>query len=117
MKIAVTYDESNGEIFQHFGQTPAFKIYEVEDLAIKDTDIISTGPCSHAALVAFLNDLHVDVLISGGIGMDAKVRLENVHIQLFGGAKGSADQAVKDYLEGHLEYDPLAAEHHGPCHH
>ena len=28
MKIAVTYD--NGEIFQHFGKTKTFKVYEVE---------------------------------------------------------------------------------------
>ena len=28
MKIAVTYD--NGEIFQHFGKTESFKVYEVE---------------------------------------------------------------------------------------
>ena len=27
MKIAVTYD--NGEIFQHFGKTESFKVYEV----------------------------------------------------------------------------------------
>ena len=29
MKIAVTYD--NGNIFQHFGKTENFKVYEVED--------------------------------------------------------------------------------------
>ena len=35
MKIAVTYD--NGEIFQHFGRTENFKIYEVED-ELEDLD-------------------------------------------------------------------------------
>ena len=29
MKIAVTYD--NGNVFQHFGKTEFFKVYEVED--------------------------------------------------------------------------------------
>ena len=29
MKIAVTYD--NGTVFQHFGRTEFFKVYEVED--------------------------------------------------------------------------------------
>lgn len=28
MKAAVTYE--NGEVFQHFGRTPQFKIYEIE---------------------------------------------------------------------------------------
>ena len=29
MKVAVTYE--NGEVFQHFGRTPAFKVYEISD--------------------------------------------------------------------------------------
>ncbi len=29
MRIAVTYD--NGEIFQHFGHTQSFKVYDVEN--------------------------------------------------------------------------------------
>lgn len=29
MRIAVTYD--NGNIFQHFGHTESFKVYEVEE--------------------------------------------------------------------------------------
>ena len=29
MKIAVTYD--NGEIFQHFGHTEQFKLYDIEN--------------------------------------------------------------------------------------
>ena len=29
MKIAVTYD--NGNVFQHFGRTENFKVYEIED--------------------------------------------------------------------------------------
>ena len=33
MKIAVTYD--NGEIFQHFGHTELFKIYEIEGGTVK----------------------------------------------------------------------------------
>ena len=36
MRIAVTYE--NGEIFQHFGHTESFKIYE-----IKDNKVISEG--------------------------------------------------------------------------
>ena len=30
MKIAVTYD--NGQVFQHFGHTEQFKLYDVETL-------------------------------------------------------------------------------------
>ena len=36
MKIAVTYD--NGNIFQHFGKTETFKVYEVEDNKVVSRD-------------------------------------------------------------------------------
>lgn len=29
MKVAVTYE--NGEVFQHFGRTPQFKVYDIEN--------------------------------------------------------------------------------------
>ena len=41
MKIAVTYE--NGQIFQHFGHTEQFKIYEVEDGKIRSSQVIDTN--------------------------------------------------------------------------
>ena len=41
MKVAVTYE--NGEAFPHFGRTPQFKIYEVEDREVKTSQVIDTG--------------------------------------------------------------------------
>ena len=35
MKIAVTYDEDSEEVLQHFGRTPAFRIYDVQDKKAK----------------------------------------------------------------------------------
>lgn len=117
MKIAVTYDETNESIFQHFGMTPAFKLYNIEDGQITSSEVVPTGEYSHGALAGFLQNLGAEVLICGGLGMGAKMRVEGAGIKLYGGAKGDADEAVKAYLNGSLEYDPLAAEHHGPCHH
>lgn len=115
MKIAVTYD--NGNVFQHFGQTREFKIYDVKDKQIISKEIVSSGEYSHGALAGFLRQLSVDVLICGGLGLGAKNRIEAEGITLYGGVQGNCDQAVQDYLNGTLVYDPLAAEHHGPCHH
>ena len=41
MKVAVTYE--NGEVFQHFGRTKTFKIYDVEDGAVVSSEIMSAG--------------------------------------------------------------------------
>ena len=41
MKIAVTYE--NGQIFQHFGHTEQFKLYEVADGKIVREEVVDTN--------------------------------------------------------------------------
>ena len=78
MKIAVTYE--NGQIFQHFGHTAQFKLYEAQS--------------------------GVDTLICGGIGGGAQMALAQAGIKLYGGVSGEADAAVAALLAGNLGYDP-----------
>ena len=54
MKIAVTYE--NGEVFQHFGHTENFKIYEVENGKITGAQVIPTQGSGHGALAGFLSE-------------------------------------------------------------
>ena len=70
MKVAVTYE--NGEVFPHFGRTPQFKIYEVEDREVKTSQVIDTGETGHGALAGFLQKAGADVMICGGIGGGAE---------------------------------------------
>ena len=65
MKIAVTYE--NGNVFQHFGHTENFKVYDVEDNKIMSTSIFNTNGTGHEALAGLLGDNKVDVLICGGM--------------------------------------------------
>ena len=48
MKIAVTFE--NGEIFQHFGHTEQFKIYEVEDGKVVSAFVVDTNGSGHQLL-------------------------------------------------------------------
>ncbi len=41
MRLAATYD--NGEIFQHFGHSEKFKIYDIEDGKIVNEKIVDTN--------------------------------------------------------------------------
>ena len=52
MKIAVTYE--NGQVFQHFGHTSEFKIYEVTDGKVTSSQVVSTGGNVHGSLAGFL---------------------------------------------------------------
>lgn len=111
MKIAVTYE--NGQIFQHFGHTEQFKIYEVADGSVIRTEVVGTEGSGHGALAGFLMQRGVDTLICGGIGGGAKIALANAGISLYGGAKGEADAAVQALLSGNLDYDPdVHCSHH-----
>ena len=115
MRIAVTYE--NGEIFQHFGHTEQFKLYDVEAGKIVADQIVPTNGSGHGALAGFLKAAQVDALICGGIGMGAQNALAEAGIRLYGGVTGSADAAALALAEGRLEYDPDAkCDHHGHHH-
>ena len=112
MRIAVTYE--NGQVFQHFGHTGQFKLYDVEDGKIVSSQIVDTNGSGHGALAGFLNMANADVLICGGIGMGARMALAEAGIKLFGGVQGDADAAAQAFVDGKLEYDPDArCDHHG----
>ena len=111
MRIAVTYE--NGEIFQHFGHTGAFKIYDAEDGKVVASKIVNTNGSGHGALAGMLKELEVDVLICGGIGGGAQMALAQADIKLFGGVHGDAETAVEAFLADSLSYDPAAkCDHH-----
>ena len=115
MRIAVTYE--NGQIFQHFGHTERFKIYDVADGTVMSSEIVDTNGNGHGALAGILSALHVDTLICGGIGGGAKAALSAAGIQLYGGVSGDADAAVSALLAEHLEFDPnVHCDHHDHQH-
>ena len=98
MKIAVTYD--NGNVFQHFGKTENFKVYEVEDDKVVSSEVIGSNGTGHGALAGLLAEQGIDVLICGGIGGGAQTALAEAGIQLCSGAQGNTDEVVEAYLKG-----------------
>lgn len=111
MKIAVTYE--NGEIYQHFGHTETFKVYEVEDGKVVNSQMVYTNGTGHGALAGLLASLGADVLICGGIGGGAQTALNQAGIRLYGGVSGNADEAVNAFISGKLDFNPnVHCEHH-----
>ena len=103
MKLAITY--SNGFVFQHFGKTTSFKIYEIENNKIQKSYVIDNKGITHCALIDYLKELNVDTLICGGLGYGAISKLNDLGIKLYAGVNGNADKAANDLLENKLEYD------------
>ena len=111
MRVAVTYE--NGSVFQHFGHTEQFKVYDVQDGKIVRSEVVGTNGQGHGALASFLKNLQVDTLICGGIGGGAKTALAEAGITLYGGVTGSADAAAEALLAGTLAYNPdIQCSHH-----
>ena len=104
MKIAIPYEY--GQVFQHFGRSAQFKIYDAENGLILSSEVVSTNGQGHGALVGFLVQHQVNVVLCGGIGAGAQAALAQAGIQLFGGISGSADAAAADYLAGRLVLTP-----------
>lgn len=121
MKIAVTYD--NGEIFQHFGKTESFKVFDINEGQIISSEVISSEGQGHEALATVLKDHNIVLLICGGIGAGARAALAEAGIAVIGGVSGSADEAAAAFLKGELEdSEEVCAHHHeeeshcGGCH-
>lgn len=115
MRIAVTYDKGN--VFQHFGNTERFKIYDTENGEVKLATTVNTNGSGHGALADILKKLSVDTLICGGIGEGAKRALSQAGIRLYGGVTGDTDGAVEKLLAGVLNCDPdVTCAHHGGYH-
>ena len=110
MKIAATYE--NGNIFQHFGHTEEFKVYEVEDGKIVSSEVIGSDGIGHGALAGLLAGHDIQVLICGGLGGGALNALRNASIEVCAGASGNADEAVEAYLRGDLVDTGANCDHH-----
>ncbi len=123
MIIATTY--WNGEIFQHFGHTQQFKLYEIEDNKVVSSRVIDNGGAGHEALTVYLKNLGVSKLICGGVGGGAIMALGRMGIETYPGNSGDSDKVVEAFLAGNLasSTDPTCGHHdgghtcQGGCHH
>lgn len=114
MRIAVTYD--NGEVFQHFGHTQEFKVYDVDNKDIISSRIVNSNGSGHGALAELLKVEGVDILICGGIGNGANDALMDNGIEVCAGQSGNTDEAVKAFLRGELQNSGVNCDHHEEGH-
>ena len=121
MRVAVTYD--NGLVGQHFGRTEQFKLFDIEDGKLVSQQMLTNGGQGHGALAGVLLQGQVDVLSCGGIGMGARMALDEAGIELIPGVTGDIDEVIQQYLENNLQFNPdETCDHHEhggdhECHH
>lgn len=116
MKIAVA---SEGKMVAgHFGHCENFNIFEVENKQVVKTESIPNPGHRPGFLPNFLNDMGVNVIISGGMGGGAIEIFNEKGIEVITGASGSAGEAVNKYVHGELKSTGSVChehQHHDQC--
>ena len=112
MKIAITCE--NNQVFQHFGHTPGFALFEIVDGRIVSEKMLSSGSSGHGALATLLALEQVETLICGGIGGGAINALGNAGIKVIGGAAGNVREVAEAFAAGTLQ---VRADFHCNHHH
>lgn len=120
MRIAITYEHEY--VFQHFGKSKQFKIYDVSEGQIVDTFILESNGAGHGALAGLLAENSVDVLICGGIGGGAINALDSMNIKVVAGANGNCDENISKFINNELDLNAGSNCHkhehddHHECH-
>ena len=115
--IAITYDRETNSVFQHFGRTEFFYLF---DEGTGEERIIDNGGFSHHDLAPYLKSLGVSTLICGGIGSHGVEAIESAGIKLIPGAFGDVKDVIKAFKAGTLVGNPDAmhsCSHSGERHH
>lgn len=108
-KVAVA---SEGEmVTAHFGHCENFNIYTVKGKEIIKTESIGNPGHKPGFLPNFLNDMGVNVIISGGMGGGAVDIFNEKGIQVVIGPEGDSKTAVEKYLNNELESTGSACDH------
>ena len=109
MVIAVTYNQENGQIGAHFGHADHFKLYQAENGKIYDAQVVEPDGQGHDAVVAFLEDYDVELVICRNIGEGAIRGLQTAGISVCPNVEGLADDAVEAFMMGSLQITNAAS--------
>ncbi|AFM00002.1 MULTISPECIES: NifB/NifX family molybdenum-iron cluster-binding protein [Desulfitobacterium] len=116
LKIAVASEEER--VAEHFGHCVNFNIFEAEKSQIVKRACIPNPGHKPGFLPNFLNEMGVNVIISGGMGGGAIEIFNEKGIDVITGAAGNAKDAANEYLKGTLKSTGSVChehQHHGEC--
>lgn len=115
MVIAVAVE--NGNVCPHFGHSPSFSFYEIEDGKIVSEKNIQSPGHGHGILPEFIASNGAKVVIAGGMGQGAVNGCAAYGMQVITGVQGSADEAAELFAKGELvSSGSVCSHHHGENH-
>jgi predicted Fe-Mo cluster-binding NifX family protein len=122
MRIAIPV--ADGKLSGHFGQSPQLALAEVDSQAkqLVSIELIDAPAHGHGSMPQHIAAQQADLVIAGGMGQRAQMRLSEMGIEVIAGAPSETPEAlVKAYLAGELvssdEFCQGHGEHHDHDHH
>ena len=108
MRIAIAINEKNdldSTVSHHFGRCPYYLLVDVENRKVGEMTIVENPyfqTHTPGQVPEFVNNLGVNVMLSGGRGQRAIQFFEQFGIEVATGALGTAGQTLERYLRGEL---------------
>lgn len=111
----------------HFGHCDHYTIYTVEaQQVVAEQTLPSPQGCGcKSGIASTLEQMGVEVMLAGNMGLGAKNKLESHNIRVVRGCHGEVKALVADYLAGRVEDSGKGCEshecgehkHEHECHH
>lgn len=114
MVIAVAVE--NGKVCPHFGHSPSFSFYEIENGRVVSEKNIQSPGHGHGILPEFIASNGAKVVIAGGMGQGAVNACSSFGMEIITGIEGDADEAAERYAKGELVSSSSVCSHHGHNH-
>ena len=117
MIVAVASDKGN--VAGHFGHCESFIVFQCENNKVTSNKTVLNPGHRPGFLPNFLNDMGVNVIISGGMGGGAIDIFNGHNIEVVVGTKGSSKVAADLYLKGQLKSTGSVCHEHAhsdDCH-
>lgn len=109
MRIAIATE--NKAVCQHFGHCPEYTLYTIEGIEIREKEVIPNPGHKPNFLPGYLQELGVDVIIAGGMGVKAQKLFAEAGINAILGIAGPTEQVAEQYVEGALQEGVSTCEH------
>jgi predicted Fe-Mo cluster-binding NifX family protein len=100
MKVCIPVEGTM--VSQHFGHTPEFLIATIEDGKIVSRKVEKSPGHEPGLLPKLMASWGVTHVITGGLGKRALDLFNERNIQVISGVTGTADEALKAFLQGKL---------------
>lgn len=103
MIIAVASDGM--DVSLHFGRCSSYSCYTIENGMVVGFQNMPKFLRSCSEMAKLLKEVHVEVLITGCIGPNAREVFDEAGIEVVSGAHGNVREAVEAYLADELDTD------------